>query len=135
MEFGDSYCILGIIGVGDEKEMIDSLINALKDIAQKYQTGKKFSITLNFCNPQVIISPRDAFYAKKLTVPLAESVGNISGESAMAYPPGIPIISPGELISQDIINHIYFFQNQNTTVTGLCDSTLETIKILQLPLY
>lgn len=135
MEFGDSYCILGIIGVGDDQEMINALIDALKDIAKKHQTGKKFSITLNFCNPQVIISPRDAFYAKKTTVPLSESVGCISGEAAMAYPPGIPIISPGELISQDIINHIHFFQNQNTTVTGLSDSTLETIKILQLPLY
>ena len=49
--------------------------------------------------------PREAFYSEKNKVPFKESVGKISGEMIMAYPPGIPIIIAGERISQDIIDH------------------------------
>ncbi|HPY75814.1 MAG: aminotransferase class I/II-fold pyridoxal phosphate-dependent enzyme [Planctomycetes bacterium] len=132
MEFGDSYCVLAMLGVGDQKEWIDRLIHALKDIAKKYRTGQKFTIQINFCNPHIVVSPRTAFYEKKITIPLEQSIGKISGESVMAYPPGIPIISPGELISQNIIDQIHFLQSQKTIMTGLADQEMKTIQILSL---
>ncbi|EOD01708.1 aminotransferase class I/II-fold pyridoxal phosphate-dependent enzyme [Caldisalinibacter kiritimatiensis] len=131
MELGDVFNILAIISVGDTKESIDSLIESLKDISKKY---KKQKITFNkgpiLKNPEVIISPRDAFYSRKKVVKLEEAEGEISGESIMAYPPGIPIVTPGERISKEIIDYIKFLKNQHSLLQGTEDPYVENIKVL-----
>ena len=51
-------------------------------------------------------TPQEAFYAEKEPVPIEKAVGRISAESVMCYPPGIPILSPGEMITEDILAYI-----------------------------
>lgn len=80
--------------------------------------------------PFVIISPRDAFYSLKRTVKLEDAVGEISGESVMAYPPGIPIIAPGERITEEIIEYISVLKEQNCSLQGPADPLIENIRVL-----
>jgi arginine/lysine/ornithine decarboxylase len=131
MELGDVFNVLGIISVGDTKEAVDTLINALKDISSKY---RKRRITFDkgpiLRNPEVIVSPRDAFYSRKKVVLLEEAEGEISGESIMAYPPGIPIVTPGERISKEIIDYIKFLKSQHSLIQGTEDPNAEYIKVL-----
>jgi len=130
MEFGDSYHTLAVISLGDTQDSIDKLINALKDIANKY---KKNSLILNkiaLHNPQVIVSPRDAFYSHKKQKKLEDCDGDVSAEFIMAYPPGIPIITPGEMISKEIIEYIQFLKKQNSMLTGSQDPYVDYINVL-----
>ncbi|WP_341534037.1 aminotransferase class I/II-fold pyridoxal phosphate-dependent enzyme [Sporosalibacterium faouarense] len=131
MELGDAYNILGIISVGDTEESIQALIDALKDMSSKY-SGKniKFKKKKVLENPEVIVSPRNAFYARKRFVKLDEAEGEISGESIMAYPPGIPIVTPGERISAEMIEYIKFLKSQNSILTDMEDPTLKNVKVL-----
>lgn len=131
IELADSYNILAIISLGDTINNIKKLIEALKDIVLKYKKEKLKLLDINLKNPEVIISPRDAFYTLKTRVKLEDSIGEISGESIMAYPPGIPIIAPGERITKDIIKYLRLLQNEHTVITGLKDSNLEYIEILK----
>nr|WP_279380149.1 hypothetical protein [Sporosalibacterium faouarense] len=107
------------------------MIDALKDMSSKY-SGKniKFKKKKVLENPEVIVSPRNAFYARKRFVKLDEAEGEISGESIMAYPPGIPIVTPGERISAEMIEYIKFLKSQNSILTDMEDPTLKNVKVL-----
>ena len=130
MEFGDAYHTLAVISLGDTKQSIDILITALKDIAKNYKTNKPIINKIALHNPQVIVSPRDAFYSHKKQLKLKDCVGAVSAEFIMAYPPGIPIVTPGEMINQDIIDYIEFLKTQNSMLTGTQDPYVDFINVL-----
>lgn len=129
-ELGDMYNILAIVSLGDSSESLDALIEALGDIANKYRNKSKNVLKVSFENPEVVISPRDAFYGEKISVPIKEAIGKISGEGVMAYPPGIPIISPGERIKADTIEYIEILKSQESMLTGTKDPYVNNIDII-----
>ena len=53
--------------------------------------------------PAVVASPQQAFYAEKESLPMEQAAGRISGEFVMCYPPGIPMLVPGEGISKEAV--------------------------------
>lgn len=132
VELADMYNILCIISLGDRKESIDALINALREIKEKYgKPGRgKSIITPPLKNPEVIISPRDAYYSIKRVVKLRDSIGEISGESVMAYPPGIPVVTPGEKITKELVEYIEALKAQKSMLQGTEDPYVDYIKIL-----
>jgi arginine decarboxylase len=131
VEMGDLYNILAIVSLGDTKESVQALIDAVKDMAQKYRNDDIWKVTRGFLeNPEVIVSPRNAYYSSKKDVPLEESEGEISAEMVMAYPPGIPVIGPGERITQEIIEHIQLLKDENCSLQGTADPYVNTIRVL-----
>lgn len=132
MELGDSNNVLGIISLGDTKENIDKLIVAMQDISLKYKAPvKSYKSLLPAYELEIALSPREAFYADMERVSLKDSVGRISGESIMAYPPGIPIFTPGERITQEVLDYIGFLIEQDTVITDLEDPNFEFIKVIK----
>ncbi|QVK18121.1 aminotransferase class I/II-fold pyridoxal phosphate-dependent enzyme [Mycoplasmatota bacterium] len=130
IEYGDANNFMCIISLGDTIENIDKLVAALKDIKGKYQSDKKKGAKAEFILPEVSISPREAFYARKMPVLFTESEGFVSGEFVMCYPPGIPVIAPGEVISKDAIEYIIYSKEKGSLITGPEDLTNEFINIL-----
>jgi arginine/lysine/ornithine decarboxylase len=131
-ELADLNNVLFIISLGDDEESLSILYDALVEISRMYVGTKEVMFKNALLNPQVIVSPRDAYYAHKKRIKLKESINQISGESVMVYPPGIPIITPGEKISEDVINYIEFLKTQHTVITGPEDINLEYIRVLGL---
>ncbi|MBC7765503.1 MAG: arginine decarboxylase, partial [Hyphomonadaceae bacterium] len=76
------------------------------------------------------VPPREAFYQPKKSVLLANAVGEIAGEMLMAYPPGIPVISLGERITQEIVDYIKLLKIQNCQLQGMADSHADTLMVL-----
>ncbi|WP_156456379.1 aminotransferase class I/II-fold pyridoxal phosphate-dependent enzyme [Abyssisolibacter fermentans] len=130
VELGDVFNILAIISVGDTEESIKLLVDALRDMSFKYRSSEMKLDKVALKNPEVIISPRDAFYAKKRVIKLEDAQGEISGESIMAYPPGIPIVAPGERINKQIIEYIKFLKNQHSMLRDTEDPYVDNIKVL-----
>ncbi len=134
MELSDYYNTLGLVTIGDTEESIDRLLDALRDISKRFfgkgKTLEKNNIKLPE-TPELVLMPREAFYSEKNKVPFKESVGKISGEMIMAYPPGIPIIIAGERISQDIIDHIEELKEADLHIQGMEDPELETINVIE----
>lgn len=130
VELGDVYNILAIISVGDDNNSLKKLVDALKEITSKCGKGSVDFDKVVLRNPQIVVSPRDAFYARKKIIKLEDSEGEVSGESIMAYPPGIPIITPGERISGEIIEYIKFIKKQHGMMTDSEDPHVENIKVL-----
>jgi arginine/lysine/ornithine decarboxylase len=133
VELSDLYNVLAVGSFGDTKESIDKLINALKEISEDYSS--KDSIKPDFIDipaiPERTIIPRDAFNSSKISVALKDSIGMISGEFLLAYPPGIPVLCPGEKITSEIIEYVQKLKDAGLYVQGTEDPKVENIKIVK----
>ena len=133
MEMSDLYNVLAVGSFGDTKESINALIAALKEISEEYfgnGTEKSDFIDVPSIPNQNMI-PREAFNSHKERVLINESVGLTSGEFLMAYPPGIPILCPGEVISQEIVNYVQRLKETGLYVQGTEDPEVEYIKVVR----
>lgn len=131
IEFGDIGNILAYISVGDSYKDIERLVGALSEIARRYGRDKAGMMRHEYISPRVAVTPQKAFYADKQPLPIAESSGRISGEFVMSYPPGIPILAPGEEITPEIIEYINYAKEKGCFLTGTQDLKVETIRVLK----
>ena len=130
VEFGDVANFLAIISVGDTTLSIERLVAALSEISRLRRGRRSGMFDHEYITPVVCVSPEKAFYADKKSVPLENSVGAVSGDFVMCYPPGIPIIAPGEMITKEIIDYITYARSKGALLTGAEDMSLEFINIL-----
>lgn len=133
LEMSDVYNGLAVGSHGDTIENINALIYALKDISKnisRSDSKNNFEIKLPEI-PKQIFNPRQAFFANKKLVPLDKSVNKISGEFLLAYPPGIPIVCPGEIITQEIIDYVKHSKSIGLFMQGTEDPKVENIKIIE----
>ena len=106
IEFGDIGNILAYISIGDRIQDIERLVGALEDIGRSYEKDSNTLYCGDFIQPEVVCTPQEAFYADKRQIPIRETAGAICAELVMCYPPGIPILTPGERITGEIIEYI-----------------------------
>ncbi len=130
IEFGDIGNILAYISVGDRKRDVERLISALAEIKRRFGKTETGMLTQEYINPIVAESPRKAFYADKMSLPLNEAVGHVCSEFVMCYPPGIPILAPGELITAEIIEYIRYAKEKGCSMTGTEDINIEKLNVL-----
>lgn len=130
IEFGDIGNILAIISVGDRNLAIERLISSLSEIKRLLSKDKAGMFDHEYINPEVVLTPEEAFYAAKVSVPMSESYGKICAESIMAYPPGIPILAPGEKITKEILDYINYAKEKGCFLTGTEDPKIENINVV-----
>lgn len=130
IEFGDIGNVLAIISVGDKNLAIERLISALAEIKRLHTKDQTGMLDHEYINPLVEMTPQDAFYAPKKSVSMAESVGAICSEFVMCYPPGIPILAPGEKITKEILDYIAYAKAKGCFLTGTEDIHIEHINIV-----
>lgn len=131
VELADMYNILAITAVGDTEESIGALVAAIKGLAKHHRNGDVREITRGMLtNPEIVVSPRDAYYSSKKPVKLEESIGCVSGESIMAYPPGIPLVTPGEMITREIVEYAKLLKAEKCMLQGTQDPYVDTILVL-----
>lgn len=131
-ELSDVHNVLAVISLGDYEYNVERLIKAFRNISRK--TVNLRSITYDHIpceNPEAVMTPREAFYSDKFFVPLEKARGYVIAESIMAYPPGIPILSPGERITGDHINYLKYLKTQKTKLTDMNDPTLENVLVVK----
>lgn len=127
VELAETHEILCIFAIGTTKKHVDLLVEALKDVSKKHYRKNKTSNDHRFDSsfPFKLVRPRVAFNAPGIVLPLEALNGQISKEQVMMYPPGIPLIVPGEVWNQDLINRVKFFekhkQNGVKLISGFHD--------------
>lgn len=132
IEFGDIGNMLAYISVGDRERDIERLISALAEIKRRFGREKKDDMLVReYICPDVVCTPQEAFYAEKISLPLKESSSHICGEFVMAYPPGIPVVAPGERITQEVIAYIQYAKEKGCLLTGTKDLAVHSIQVLK----
>ena len=131
IEFGDLGNFLAVISAGDRAFEIERLVAALGEIKRLYARDKTGMLEHEYIVPQVVLPPQQAFYAPKRSLPLAQSVGYVSGEFVMCYPPGIPILAPGERVTDEIVAYIRYAREKGCSLTGTEDLTVSSLQIIE----
>ncbi len=132
IEFGDIGNILAYLSMGDREQELERLVSALAEIRRRYQRDSSNLLRQEYIDPEVVCSPQQAFYGEKRRIPLVESAGYVCSEFVMCYPPGIPILAPGERITRDILNYISYAKAKGCSMTGPEDPDIEWINIIEI---
>ena len=131
IEFGDLGNILAYLSIGDRAQEVERLVSALAEIRRRYKKDPTGMLSQEYIAPQVVSSPQEAFYAEKESLPIAETKGRICSEFVMCYPPGIPILAPGERITEDVLRYIAYAKEKGCSMTGPEDAKIERLNVLK----
>ena len=131
IEFGDIGNILAYLSMGDRMQEVERLVSALAEIRRRYQKSSAGLLSQEYVSPAVVSSPQEAFYAEKESVSLEKSLGRVSSEFVMCYPPGIPVLAPGEKITRDVLDYIRFAKEKGCSMTGPEDPGIGRLNVLK----
>lgn len=132
IEFGDLGNILAYLSIGDRMQEVERLVSALAEIKRRFKGDPSGLLTQEYIDPIVVASPQEAFYAPKKSLPIMETEGHICSEFVMCYPPGIPILAPGERITKDILKYIAYAHEKGCQMTGPEDAKIENLNVLDM---
>ncbi len=134
LEMANRDVIIPMITFADTPDRIDDLIDRIIAIVDGHRgelrpikTAAAFSIL-----PEVVVTPREAFFSDYEVVSAAEAVGRVSVEMICPYPPGVPVLSPGERITADALNALFEARDAGTRIAYVADPTLSTLKVMPL---
>ena len=125
IEFGDLGNMLAYLSIGDRKQEVERLVSALADIKRRYRKDKTGMLSQEYISPTVVMTPQESFYAEKESLPIKETRGRVCSEFVMCYPPGIPILAPGEEITDKIIDYILYAKEKGCSMTGPEDECIK----------
>ncbi|HIR28693.1 MAG TPA: aminotransferase class I/II-fold pyridoxal phosphate-dependent enzyme [Candidatus Choladousia intestinigallinarum] len=131
IEFGDLGNMLAYLSIGDRKQEVERLVSALADIKRRYQKDKTGMLSQEYISPRVVMTPQESFYAEKESLPVTEAAGRVCSEFVMCYPPGIPILAPGEEITDKIIEYILYAKEKGCSMTGPEDEKIERLNVVK----
>lgn len=131
IEFGDMANFLAIISVGDTRFAIERLVSSLAQIKRQKKGSTTTAFGQEYINPHVCMSPKQAFYGEQEKVPLCETAMRVSAEFVTCYPPGIPVLAPGEVITPKILSYINAAKEKGAMLTGAQDMDFESLYVLK----
>ncbi|MFB2646673.1 aminotransferase class I/II-fold pyridoxal phosphate-dependent enzyme [Raphidiopsis sp. BLCC-F218] len=139
-EFSSFENVTFIISLGNNESDINALVKGFKKIndiprSRKYGMSTSNIISKIIFNYQpdnrLCISPREAFFATSEILPLEKTVDRICAENICPYPPGIPILMPGERITKSALDYLQQVQDLGGVITGCVDTSCHTLKVIK----
>ena len=132
VEMANRDLIIPMITFADTPDRIDDLIdriiasvNANRGGPRPIATAAAFSIV-----PEVVVSPRDAFFSAHEVVSADAAVGRVCAEMICPYPPGVPVLSPGERITQQALDALFAARDSGVRIAFASDPSLQTFVVL-----
>jgi arginine/lysine/ornithine decarboxylase len=135
-EMSDLVGVVCLVTIGDTRESIDQLVSAFTTLAaERREWATEMSPALRSSGVVIApshqaMSPRDAFFAPTRAISLDHAVGEIAAELVIPYPPGIPVLAPGDIISSDKIDYLREGAAHGMYLSGPADPTLQTIRVV-----
>lgn len=137
-ELSDARNLLFIISMADNEEVVGRLLAALKELAADHllvESKEKDDVCQSAMGdmpvPRQRLSPREAFFADYKAANLEAAVGTVAAETVAFYPPGVPLLCPGEEITAEIVAYIRRYQALGMRLSGPADGRLETIRVIK----
>lgn len=131
LEMSDYYYGLALATVMNEDGDFEKLISAIEDIAKTQPYEELNQVSIKMPSPIMRMDIGDSYYAKKELLNLKNSIGRISATSVIPYPPGIPLIVPGEEITQELYDHILFIIENGLEIVGLMGYNKDQIVVIE----
>jgi lysine decarboxylase len=135
VEMSDLLSVMLLITIGDDDRSIDRAIAGFRSLTvlrkpPRHAVAARSSGDLLFGH-LAELTPRQAFIAPAEHVPVGQAVGRVSAESITPYPPGIPLVAPGERLTSDVIDYLRAGIAEGMYVSGLADPAFETVRVVR----
>jgi len=134
VEMANRDLVIPMITFADTPDRIEDLIQRIIAAVNRHRgelrpiaTSAAFSI-----EPEVVVSPRDAFFSKHEVVSSVDAVGRVCAEMICPYPPGVPVLSPGERITKPALAALFAARDSGVRIAFVADRTLATIRVLPI---
>jgi arginine decarboxylase len=134
VEMANRDIIIPMITFADTPDRIDDLIGRIIASVDEHRGElRPIKISPAFSiEPEVVVTPREAFFSSYEVISSADAVGRVCAEMICPYPPGVPVLSPGERITEAALNALFEARDLGVRIAFVSDPTLETIKVLPL---
>lgn len=133
VDCADIFNLVAILGIGSTQNDLEKLVKALKRISDEHQgevPSEWEALQLPSLSTEMVMMPRDVFLLQKTKrIPLRKAGGHIAAQTLTPYPPGIPVLIPGERITPEIRDYLLELSEKEIRVTGQETDTLKTIKV------
>ncbi len=132
VESADRDTVIPIPTLADDEERIEAFLDVLIASIERHRGAPRSPSAHASWTvvPETVLSPREAFFAASETVTAARAVGRISAELIAPYPPGVPVLAPGELISAEAIESLREVQADGGRIAYAADPTLGTFQVI-----
>lgn len=131
MEMSDFNYALALSSLMNEEEDFKELERGISEIAKIKVNTNLTTIDYNLPKAKIVLPIYEAFYSNKKEVDLEEGIGKVSASFIVPYPPGIPLICPGEEISRELVDYINIANDYNIEILGLMGYNREKIKVVE----
>ena len=132
VEMANRDLIIPMITFADTPDRINDLVKKIIASVEAHKGEPRpieilpaFSI-----EPEVVVTPRDAFFSDYEVVDSKDAVGRVSAEMICPYPPGVPVLSPGERITEAALSALFKARDMGVRIAFVADPTLKTLKVL-----
>lgn len=122
--------------LGTQRDHVLRLVAGLNHLSQTShfpqpvkEEGKNVNHFVCLDDIRIRMSPREAFFATKRKVSIRDSLGEICGELVCPYPPGIPVLIPGEIITAEALNYLLEIRSKGAVITGAADFSLSSFVV------
>ena len=131
VDCSDTFNLIAIMGIGSDMGDVQKLVGALKEISKKYKgTQKNWILKIPSLATEMVMTPREVFLSHDIKkIPLAKSVGHVSAQVLTPYPPGIPVVIPGERISKEICDYLVEMASKGIRISGQEGDILKMVKV------
>ena len=132
VDCADIFNLIAIMGIGSTRNDVQKLVDALKEIDVKYKGHQKnWILQIPSLATEMVMMPRDVYLAAKTKrVPLLKAAGHIAAQTLTPYPPGIPVLIPGERITKEICDYLIDMSAKDIRISGQETETLRTVKVV-----
>ena len=140
LELSDPLYAVAVITWGNTDRDIHRLVDAVRKVAEdaygtavekEYEYPAFSEETLQYICPEIACTPREAWYDEKESCDLGKACGRIAAESVIPYPPGVPVLYPGERITQGLLQKLCLFRDVHMPLHGPEDPSLRKIRVLK----
>lgn len=131
LEMTDYYYALALTSLMNEEEDYERLIAAVEDLAKTAPYEDITPVSIKMPTPEVIMPIYEAYHSSKKQVELKYSIGKISATSIIPYPPGVPLVVPGEEITQELYDQITFLMENGIEIVGLMGYNKDRLVVVE----
>ncbi len=132
VELTAGHHVLALVTFGDTEKSMQTLLEGCRTIACTHETvERKDTVEPPLPWPRVVMAPREAWYAEKEAMARPLCAGQICAETITFYPPGIPVVAAGEVLTGEVLAYIDQKLNEGYVTNGAADSSLDTIQVVR----
>jgi arginine decarboxylase len=132
VEMGDRDTVIPIPSIADDEARLAAFTEVLIAAIERHRAEprKPAAAAAWTVRPQTVLSPREAFFARNETVAAGAAIGRVSAELVAPYPPGVPVLAPGELITADAVAALREVAADGGRIAYAADPALATFQVV-----